>query len=449
MLRKAVDHYHALLEDDGLRSSTVSQLLSKLDEHDLVFGGRPLSPYLRPHFVLQSDWARVEAVSGTIWAAIQKVKSAAVQNHELLAELGIEGIEKDLVLIEPGYEQVSPTSRLDAFLTDDSLSFVELNGESPAGIAYSDVASEIFAELPVMKEFARSFDFRRLSGRSNLLDVLLGSYKEFARGAMKENPTIAIVDLKGLPTHREFEMFQEFFLSKGLDCVICSPDELEFSGSDLVCDNRKIDIVYKRLLVNEYIPILSEAPALLEAYRAGAVCMVNSFRSKLVHKKAIFGILTDERFSKLFSASETEAITSHIPWTRSFRDGRTTFAGNSIKLVEWVREHRERLVLKPNDDYGGHGISIGWTATEQQWDDAIAQALEQGDYLVQERVKTSRELFPMIDSSGVVTMSEQLVDLDPFLFDGVVGSGFTRLSTTELANVTSGGGMVPTFLLND
>jgi uncharacterized circularly permuted ATP-grasp superfamily protein len=231
--------------------------------------------------------------------------------------------------------------------------------------------------------------------------------------------------------------------------VICSPDELEFSGCDLVCDNRKIDIVYKRLLVNEYIPILSEAPALLEAYRAGAVCMVNSFRSKLVHKKAIFGILTDERFSKLFSASETEAITSHIPWTRSFRDGRTTFAGNSIKLVEWVREHRERLVLKPNHDYGGHGISIGWTATEQQWDDAIAQALEQGDYLVQERVKTSRELFPMIDSSGVVTMSEQLVDLDPFLFDGVVGSGFTRLSTTELANVTSGGGMVPTFLLND
>jgi hypothetical protein len=44
-------------------------------------------------------------------------------------------------------------------------------------------------------------------------------------------------------------------------------------------------------------------------------------------------------------------------------------------------------------------------------------------------------------------MSEQLVDLDPLLFYGKVGSAFTRLSTTELANVSSGGGMVPTFVL--
>jgi hypothetical protein len=46
-------------------------------------------------------------------------------------------------------------------------------------------------------------------------------------------------------------------------------------------------------------------------------------------------------------------------------------------------------------------------------------------------------------------MAEQLVDLDPLLFNGVVGSAFTRLSTNELANVTAGGGMVPTFVISD
>jgi hypothetical protein len=49
----------------------------------------------------------------------------------------------------------------------------------------------------------------------------------------------------------------------------------------------EIDIVYKRLLVNEYLPIMNEHPALLDAYRAGAVCMVNSFRSKLIHKSSL------------------------------------------------------------------------------------------------------------------------------------------------------------------
>ncbi|MCC6327392.1 MAG: hypothetical protein IT174_02670 [Acidobacteria bacterium] len=45
-------------------------------------------------------------------------------------------------------------------------------------------------------------------------------------------------------------------------------------------------------------------------------------------------------------------------------------------------------------------------------------------------------------------MIEQLVDLDPLLFNGVVGAAFTRLSSNELANVTAGGGMVPTFVIS-
>ena len=44
---------------------------------------------------------------------------------------------------------------------------------------------------------------------------------------------------------------------------------------------------------------------------------------------------------------------------------------------------------------------------------------------------------------------EQLVDLDPLLYFGKVGSAFTRLSTSELANVTAGGGMVPTFIIKE
>ena len=106
--------------------------------------------------------------------------------------------------------------------------------------------------------------------------------------------------------------------------------------------------------------------------------------------------------------------------------------------------------MKPNDDYGGHGIAIGWSSSTSEWDTAIAAALEDGDYLVQERVKTAREVFPMMfDDVGAWSYIEQLVDLDPLLFNGVVGSAFTRLSGSELANVSSGGGMVPTFIISE
>ena len=66
---------------------------------------------------------------------------------------------------------------------------------------------------------------------------------------------------------------------------------------------------------------------------------------------------------------------------------------------------------------------------------------------MQERVKTAKEVFPYINDDGTIEMKEQMVDLDPLLFNGKVGSAFTRLSTTELANVSSGGGMVPTLIL--
>jgi hypothetical protein len=106
-------------------------------------------------------------------------------------------------------------------------------------------------------------------------------------------------------------------------------------------------------------------------------------------------------------------------------------------------------VLKPNDDYGGHGIYIGWSNDQIAWDEALRSALANGDYLVQERVPTARETFPALAEDGSIVFAEQLVDLDPLLFHGKVGSAFTRLSFTELANVSSGGGMVPTYVIGE
>ncbi len=447
MLHDAVSHYHELLTQGDLAESSRRMLDEGLERARLIFGGRRLSPYLRPHFVTETDWARVTRVCETIWSAIQKVKDAAVKDDALITELGLTEKEKELVAIDPGYREVSPTARLDSFLTDTAYSFVELNGESPAGIAYADAAYDIFSALPVMRRFAETYNVRQLNGRRMMLDVLLRAHGEYLGRKPDAPPSIAIVDLRDRPTVKEFELFKDFFETEGYPAIICSPDELEFSGGRLRVGDFEIDIVYKRLLVNEYIPVIEEAPALLDAYRAGAVCMVNSFRSKLVHKKALFAVLTDERYSRLFTPEEREAISAHVPWTRHVRAGKTEYKGGEIDLLDFIQQTGERLVLKPNDDYGGHGIYIGWNTDQIAWEEAMRGALANGDYLVQERVPTAREVFPALKDDGTVEFAEQLVDLDPLLFYGKVGSAFTRLSSTELANVSSGGGMVPTFII--
>jgi len=459
MVHDAVSLYHELLRDEDLAESSRVMLDEGLEQARLIFGGRRLSPYLRPHFVSEEDFERICRVCETVWSAIEKVKDAAITDSSLIDDLGLTEIERDLISIDPGYRAVSPTARLDSFLTDTAYSFVELNGESPAGIAYVDAAYDIFSKLPVMQKFAETYNLRPLYGSRYMLDVLLDSYREYRGTHPTPDSTtgggpggalhIAIVDLKDRPTQSEFELFKEFFEREGYPTVICSPDQLRFENNRLSAGEFEIDIVYKRLLVNEYLPIIKEAPALLDAYRAGAVCMVNSFRSKLIHKKALFAVLTDQRRAHLFTADEQAAIRDHVPWTRLVRAENTDHFGDEVDLLEFIKLNKEKLVLKPNDDYGGHGITIGWNAEDDVWQEAMESALADGDYLVQERVPTARETFPALQEDGTIQFAEQLVDLDPLLFNGKVRSAFTRLSFSELANVSSGGGMVPTFIISE
>ncbi|HEY0724135.1 MAG TPA: hypothetical protein VGD41_09160, partial [Pyrinomonadaceae bacterium] len=211
MFPEAVARYHDLLANQEIAESSRALLDEGLENAKLIFGGRRLSPYLRPHFVTETDFARICQICETVWSAIQKVKDAAVADENVFDDLGLTEIERELVAIDPGYTAVSPTSRLDSFLTKSAYSFVELNGESPAGIAYADAAYDIFSSLPVMKEFAAEYNLRAMYGKGLMLDVLLSSYREYLGRTPERPPRIAIVDLAGVPTVKEFELFREYF----------------------------------------------------------------------------------------------------------------------------------------------------------------------------------------------------------------------------------------------
>jgi hypothetical protein len=445
MTSKAANDYNSLIERrPELLEESRAFLEQRLNEVRFVFGGRMLSPYLRPHFVTRKQWQQITNTCETVWGAIEKVGRIAPIDTLMFEQIGLTAGERELVGVDPGYEEVSVTSRLDSFLTDETYQFVELNAECPAGIAYQDVAAEIFCDLPLMREFTRQHKVTPMYCRQNMLDALLTIY-ERVRGR-GEKPRIGIVDYKGLPTQREFELFKEFFESQGYSTTIADPRDLELREGKLHHGDSRIDLVYRRVLTTELLEKIDECGAFVEAYKTRAAVFVNSIRTKYVHKKMLFGVLTDERHQHYFSKAEQEAIRGSVPWTRRIEDAKTTYGGQAIDLLEFVRAKRDILVLKPNDDYGGHGIFIGWESDESTWDRALEQALK-GDYLAQERVNTSREVFPFVDETGV-HMIEQLLDLDPLLFFGKVSGAFTRLSSSSLANVTSGAGMVPTMIVD-
>src|SRR5205814_4345949 len=118
--------------------------------------------------------------------------------------------------------------------------------------------------------------------------------------------------------------------------------------------------VYKRVLLTELVEREGLEHAVLRAVRDRAVCMVNPPSCKILHKKAILAVLHDERNAALFDADERQAIAASIPWTRVVEERHTTHDSHDIDLVPFIAGHREQLVLKPNDEYGGKGIVLGW-----------------------------------------------------------------------------------------
>ena len=440
------EHWHALLKPQVAESRWFTEhFYAKLRAEKLTFGNRVHCPFLRPFFLSPEDEQRVRTVAEKMAELGERVAAAALSEPALFKQFHLREAEERLARMHTSYGPASTASRLDAFLLPDSLKFAEYNGESPAGSGYTETLSEIFRDLPVMKEFAKSFEIHSYPLSAKLLDALIATYLDW--GGTSKRPQMLITDWREVPTWSEFEILKARFEKMGVPVEIADPRDLVFDGKTLTANGKKIDLVYRRVLINDIIARPAECKALVDAYAANAVCVANNFRCKIPHVKAFFAVLTDEQNAGMFSFGEREMIREHVPWTRVVADAQTAHYGEHIELLPFLRRERKNLVLKPSDEYGGAGVTLGWETDESAWDVAIEKAISPngGAWIVQERIPIRREVYPWVKPDGEVEFRDMLVDFAPYLFRGKLCGFLTRLSATGLANVTSGGGQVPAF----
>ena len=435
--------WHELLDAER-GGELCAELTASQRARRLRFGDRVLCPFLRPFFLTGDDETRVRSVAETLWTLGERVARAALERPELLADLALSDEEIRLARIDPGYGTASTAGRADAFILPDSLQFAEYNAESPAGPAYSEGLAALFAELPAMRRFRERYDVRQYEPVAVLLDALVASYREW--GGRAAPPQIAIVDWRDVPTYTEFELLRDAFTAAGVPTIVCDPRDLEYSRAGLHAGGTRIDLVYRRVLINDIVARPDECRALLQAYEARAVCVANTLRCKIPHKKAFFAVLTGERYAGMFSDAERSLIRRHVPWTALVEETRVERDDRSVDLVPYLRANREAFVIKPNDEYGGTGVTLGWESSAGDWDRALERALAERarGWVAQEKIAVRREPFPICEGAGVA-MRDMLVDFAPYVFRGRLAGFLTRLSATGLANVTSGGGQVPAF----
>jgi uncharacterized circularly permuted ATP-grasp superfamily protein len=207
----------------------------------------------------------------------------------------------------------------------------------------------------------------------------------------------------------------------------------------------RVHAVYRRLDDDFVDPLefrpdsMLGVPGLVRAYRAGSVAIANAFGTGVADDKAVYHFVPE--MIRFYLGEE--------PILENVR----TFLLADEEVREHVLRRLDQLVVKPTDESGGRGVTIGPHASDEELAHVAAAIRARPEaWIAQEVVRLST--VPTVGADGM--LSPRHVDLRPFAVFGeridIVPGGLTRVALTEgsmIVNSSRGGGSKDTWVLED
>ncbi|WP_420127731.1 hypothetical protein [Longimicrobium sp.] len=164
-------------------------------------------------------------------------------------------------------------------------------------------------------------------------------------------------------------------------------DELVVRGTRVYRGERRVHVFYG--YTNEPVPT-----AVLRAQIAGAIRVYNGGLTYLWVDKRNLALLSENEALAGWKDEYRALIRDHIPWTRLVSARTTTWRGEAVQFPGFLLEHRDDMVLKLGRSSGGADVHVGRYITPEAWEARVREAVEQGGWIVQERVESRPYLYP-------------------------------------------------------
>jgi len=231
---------------------------------------------------------------------------------------------------------------------------------------------------------------------------------------------------------------------EGITGILAAPHEFEQRNGRVCHQGRPVSLVFMDFNNDVFLKLhrRHDLTPLYQAVRENRV--LNPRGTEPINVKSMFEVITGALAGKF----DPETV-RRTPWTRRFFPRRTAGPqGEAIAdLVEWTRQNWSRLVLKPERGYSGIGVAVGEEGRDG--DDAIAAALDQGGYIVQEKVPLGLwgEAMPELDRAQErIVLRRRQTDFRCLIGPGCVFGFLCRFGDVP-TNVGSGGGVQPLTIL--
>jgi hypothetical protein len=353
--------------------------------HAYVEGG--LCPLGEPVRLPREELEEAARLSERLSALLEKTIRLVLEDPRLLDGYGFSPAVRRLILSDRDRSPVV-LARYDAFRTPGGWRFAEFNCDVPGGVHEGAALNDLVGGDPSK--------FRVVP---LLTDALC---------ADTVRPVVAVCYASGYGEDLEqCQFLRRAWNRRGLQAILCNPENLAFDGRDLRVFGRKVDAVY-RFFPGEWMAEVDNLGQILAASRAGRLRMVNGFSSLIAQSKKTMA-LWHER-PDLFSAEDRRLVAATVPRTESFR---------LAERDRYLRE-RERLVVKRQFGRMGEEVLMGHLCTDAEWADWMRwPASEPGEWVVQERF----ENLP-VDLGG-----ERLYGcFGPYVVSGRFAGFYTRLA---------------------
>ncbi|QRK08636.1 hypothetical protein JQX13_00115 [Archangium violaceum] len=444
---EAASFYDGLLTD-GLAGPMHEQFADAMRARKLLFGDRLRCNVLRPRFIGERTYQEVQRGAVVVTRALTSLHDRLARSAELRQELGVPPLIEAFANLDGGTAVDPIVGRLDGLLdTTGSIQFIEYNPIPGASIEVDELA-DIFRELPPMRRLAERYDCYAPPTRPPLMEALRRSTAQMGVGARP--PGVAIVGVIAAKNQPSIDTLQQFLQQQGAPVRVASPvDDWELLPEGLHVGGTRVDVLVFPYIATalELVTRHSARHPVVEAVRSGRAFILNGmFRSMLLGSKQLFALLSDPECAHLGDPELIAEARSYVPWTRRVREGKTIHEGRKVDLLEHVREHRERFVLKPEHGTGGEGVVLGRECSAEDWEAALERA-RAVPHVVQERVETPRESYPVPSVEGL-RFEEHHSDLNPYVWsDSSVSGCMVRLAKGALLNMNAAGSMTPLFVI--
>lgn len=407
--------------------------------------------FIMPYFMTRNHMNQVMVITNHIMNVLDKVSHLYFADDKFKSMFNLTEREAELVACETGTQRFVWITRNDAFMDIDDkgnmdFKFIEFNTDSPGGPMYSDVQTEIIEQTPVMDALGKKYYFSSDRFIPQILYNLLRAYREW--GGKKRMPNIAIVSDKAV-TYPEFLLIVDDYKRQGYNCEFETPQGIDYkNGKAYTHTGMEIDIIYRRGWIRNWTDVWDDIKPLRRAYKENSFCCVNSIRSLLASIKSLLEHLQDPDIMKIYTPEEREVVLKNVPWTRLVHERKTMSSDGKteVDLVDYIKNNRSHLVLKPMDLYGGQGVCVGPVSSQEDWEKTLSIPLKTDQhYVVQEYVKIPEMELPEVDPE--LKWKAKKLNQNFYAFGGLHAGGMCRTSEASVINISAGGGLCPILVV--